>query len=248
MPGEICLKGHNLGLLQVEEVGEVDDKFFINQNRMKMIKNLTKYFYFGVIINVMILLQGCQPGGAEYVSDLDVVVTNFDDTYDFGSVTTYALPDEIIEIGDERPGDDTPEFMDPEFADPILSQIEENMNNYGWTRVNEEDNPDVVILPSYTTLTTIFYYYDYGYWCWWYPWYCNGGGWWYPYPPVTTGYTTGTLLVQLTPLGDSQFNDIIPVYWTMVVNGLLQGSNSSIISRINTSIDQGFEQSPYLNK
>ncbi|NMM48235.1 DUF4136 domain-containing protein [Marinigracilibium pacificum] len=213
-----------------------------------MVRNLIKQFTRAAGLFMLIgLINSCQPGGAEYVSDLDVVITNFDENFNFDNVSTYALPDEIIEIDGESNNGNTPEFLDPEFAEPILAQIEENFSNYGWTRVDEENNPDVIVLPSYTTLTTLYYYYDWGYWCWWDPWYCGGGGWWYPYPPITTGYTTGTILIQMTE-NSQQVADLVPVRWNLVVNGLLQGSNSSVIQRINTSIDQGFEQSPYLNK
>ena len=43
-------------------------------------------------------LSGCYPEGAEYVEELDLVLTNYDDSYDFSSKTTYAMPDSIIKI------------------------------------------------------------------------------------------------------------------------------------------------------
>ncbi|MCX2743935.1 DUF4136 domain-containing protein [Mangrovivirga sp. M17] len=213
-----------------------------------MRKYIFKTIYFSIILMLTISFISCQPGGAEYVSDLDVVLTDYDDQFDFNSVNTYAIPDEIVEIESNDPGNgDQPDFLDPVFAEPILNKINENMQNNGWQRVDEDQNPDVVVFPSYTTTTNLFYYYDWWYWDWWYPGYGPGWGWWYPYPPVVTGYTTGSVLIQMTDANNTILNDQIPVLWTMIVNGLLQGSNASIIQRINTSIDQGFEQSPYLN-
>ena len=38
----------------------------------------------------------------------------------------------------------------------------------------------------------------------------------------------------------------VPVAWLATINGLLQGSDQGTISRINTTIDQAYAQSPYL--
>ena len=40
--------------------------------------------------------------------------------------------------------------------------------------------------------------------------------------------------------------DTAPVLWVAGINGLLEGSTSSIVTRITNSIDQAFDQSPYL--
>jgi hypothetical protein len=42
--------------------------------------------------------------------------------------------------------------------------------------------------------------------------------------------------------------DEVPVEWTATVNGLLQGSEQNRLGRIDRTIDQAFNQSPYLNK
>jgi hypothetical protein len=41
-------------------------------------------------------------------------------------------------------------------------------------------------------------------------------------------------------------NENIPVVWTSVVNGLLEGSTNSLNTRLKQTIDQAFKQSPYL--
>jgi hypothetical protein len=121
------------------------------------------------------------------------------------------------------------------------------MAAYGWQLVNKNNNPDMLILPSTMTTTNIYYYYDWWYWDWWY------GGWWgwyYPggyYPPYVTGYRSGSVFVQMidrttaTPSSDN-----VAVVWNMIVNGLAEGDQTNIASRIQTSITKGFTQSPYL--
>jgi hypothetical protein len=43
-------------------------------------------------------------------------------------------------------------------------------------------------------------------------------------------------------------DDRVPIHWNGIINGLLQGSNSNILSRIDRNVDQAFAQSPYLQK
>ena len=41
--------------------------------------------------------------------------------------------------------------------------------------------------------------------------------------------------------------DNVPVVWSSILNGLLEGGTSEINSRIKKSVDQAFDQSPYLS-
>jgi hypothetical protein len=203
------------------------------------------------VISLMIfgLVMGCYPGGAEFVEELDLVYTDYSEGYDFASQMTYALPDGVIEIGDEDPGNNPPEFIDEVFSDAILDRIRQNMNAYGFTEVDEDvEDPDVLILASALSTTNLYWFYDPCYWCWWGPW-GPGFGWGYPgyYPGYVTGYTTGTIFVQMVEPDDID-NDEIPVAWAATINGLLQGSDASIVRRIDTTIDQAFSQSTYLDK
>ncbi|MBN3583090.1 DUF4136 domain-containing protein [Algoriphagus aestuarii] len=195
----------------------------------------------------------CKPDGAEYVDELDIVYTNYDAGFDFNSVGTYALPDKIVKITDQfidgNPGDE-PEYLDPVYASAILASIRGNMNAAGYTEVSKDSNPDLIILPSVTQTDQLFFYYDWWYWNWFYPGWGPGWGWWYPgyYPPQVSRVRTGTLMMQMTTLENQGDVDKIPVVWTGVVNGLLEGSATSISNRVNESINQAFDQSPYLVK
>jgi hypothetical protein len=190
-------------------------------------------FYFSIIL----LLGSCYPQGPEYYEDLDVVYTNYDDQYDFSSKGSYAMPDKIVKVtGNLIEGED-PEFVDEPFNGQILQQIENNMSELGWTKTDDPANADVVLFPAVWSNTTIYYWYDY--WCWYYPWYC---GWGWGYPSVSS-YTTGTLVMTLVSDGDDYIDPTR--VWTAAANGLLSGAVD--ITRVNRSIDQAFEQSPYLN-
>jgi hypothetical protein len=41
-------------------------------------------------------------------------------------------------------------------------------------------------------------------------------------------------------------NNSMPSVWVAAINGLLDGTDASKVARINNTIDQAFDQSPYL--
>ena len=196
----------------------------------------------------------CTPDGAEYIDELDVVYTNQDVNYDFASQNTFAVPDKIVKISNETVNgsnsDFEPDYVSPAYKTAILASIRDNMRNAGYTEVDKSANPDLIILPTVFQTDQIYFYYDWWYWNWFYPGWGPGWGWYYPgyYPPQVSRIRTGTVMMQMTdPKNVSETNQI-PVSWTGVLNGLLEGDVSSINNRINTNIDQAFEQSPYIAK
>ncbi|PZX51930.1 DUF4136 domain-containing protein [Algoriphagus chordae] len=215
-----------------------------------MLKKL-QFLAIGVLSSY--LLVSCTPDGAEYVDELDVVYTNYDVNFDFASKSTFAVPDKIVKITNKNVniGDNTePDYVSPVYTAGILASIRDNMRNAGYTEVDKSANPDLIILPTVFQTDEIFFYYDWWYWNWYYPGWGPGWGWYYPgyYPPQVTTVRTGTLLMQMTDPGSISESDLIPVSWTAVVNGLLEGDVNSVNDRINSTIDQAFEQSPYLAK
>ena len=84
------------------------------------------------IIFLTLLLTGCYPDGPDYARDLDVVYTQFDETYDFSAKSTFALPDEIVIGVNFVDGDTVPEYMKDIYATPILAAIQANMESNGW--------------------------------------------------------------------------------------------------------------------
>jgi hypothetical protein len=193
---------------------------------------IKKYLTFAVL---GFLLVGCYPDGPESYEELDVVYTNYTETFDFDSKGTYAMPDSIVKVTGNLAEGEKPEYVKEPYNTQILQKIEENMSELGWTRVNIPENADLVLFPAIWTNTTIVYWYDY--WCWYYYYYC---GWGYP---MATSYTTGTFVMTLVS-NDAEFIEPSSV-WTAAVNGLLSGSYD--ILRVTKAIDQAFEQSPYLD-
>jgi len=201
----------------------------------------------------IIILAGCYPKGAEYIEELDLVYTNYYNQYDFQAKHTYALPDSVIKITGENfedpDGNHRPEFLPKASGDVILNQIKTNMTAYGWTKVDRSAHPDVLLLVSSMTTTNIFYYYDWWYWDWWYGGYYPPWGWYYPccyYPGYMTGYRSGSVLMQMVDPNTATAEGNVPVVWTGILNGLAEGGQSSIATRVQAGIDQAYAQSPYL--
>ncbi|MDM9632730.1 DUF4136 domain-containing protein [Robiginitalea aurantiaca] len=209
---------------------------------VKPLKNL------GLLASVALafLIVSCYPDRPEFVEEYDVVYTNYSPDYSFNADYTYSLPEAVLLLDDSRDPNDPPEFIDPEFSNVILDNLRKNLNAQGYTEVDEEAGPDLIILASAFD-TQFLYVYNPGYWCWYYPWYC-GPGWGYPgyAPGYVSGYTTGTLLIQMTA-ADGLTENEVPVIWTGTLNGLLQGSDANIIGRIDRNLDQAFKQPPFDN-
>lgn len=199
----------------------------------------------------LVILAGCSPKGAEYVDELDLVFTNYSPSFDFQTKSTYAISDSVIKLtGDffEDPGTGRPAMASPVYANTIVSEIKKQMEANGWTLVDKNSNPDVIILNSTVTTTNIYYWYDWAYWGWWYPGYNPGWGWYYPgyYPGYVTGYRSGSVFTQMVDAKPTGTIDVIPVVWTSIYNGLAEGSSVDISARIASAIGRAFAQSPYL--
>jgi hypothetical protein len=190
------------------------------------------------------LLTQCYPAGPEYVDEMDLVYSNYDPACNFTAKHTFAIPNKIMKIDDDLVNGGGPNFVKDIYAKQMLDLIRLNMTNNGWSEVDVDSNPkpDVVLAPVAYELTTTYYYGYGGYWDWWY-----GYGWYYPYP-VTTSYSTGSLIVTMADPNDLSPDDKMHAVWGFVVNGVLEGSTASFTQRITKGINQAFTQSQYLKK
>jgi hypothetical protein len=194
-----------------------------------------------ISVIIVLFLWGCYPQGPDYVEEMDVVLTYHSDTYDFVGKATYAMPDSIVKITGNLVEGDNPKFIPDVTAHKILAMIEENMQAYGWVRVDYDESPDMLLLPASWETTTVFYYYDY--WYWWY------GG-YYPYwgyPPYYYyggSYSTGTLLMSLIDPEIEAANGNSISQWSGAINGILTDYYDE--TRLKNGIDKAFDQSSYL--
>jgi len=201
---------------------------------------------------------GCYPGGPEDLEDFDIVLTNYNPSFNFQSdtVKTFTLPSKVVKIGSsdklDPDGNNEPDYIKDANAQIILNAIKDNMIAAGWQYESDSSKADLIILPSAMETEYLYYYYDYWYWGWYYPtypYYGWGYGGYYP-PSYASSYTSGTLFIQMTwPEGGAlNVDERIPVVWTGIINGLLEGSQVDLQLRVDKSIDKAFAQSPYLTK
>lgn len=202
------------------------------------------------------MATGCYPGGADYVEDLDIVITDYDDSFDFSGKNTYALVDSISHVGGENSA------LDRAFDQEILNQIDANMMDRGYTKyevgvTHQDSMPDFLMRASAVTFSNDVVYCDYypgyswgywGGWGYWYPGYGYPGyGWGYPYCGVGYSFDVGTILIEMVDLNNPNTQDsTFTVVWIAGLNGIESGRTSLDQSRIKNGVDDAFDQSTYL--
>lgn len=200
-----------------------------------------KRFFLSGAVALAGLMWGCYPTGPQYVDEYDLVYSSYDKDYAFKGAGTYSMPDKIPIIDGKLDTAKQKYIIEP-YNSLILNQIDTDMKALGWTKVADPATAQVQILPASWNTTTIYYYG--GYWCWYYYYYC-GGGWYYPYP-ITSSYTTGTLVILMNDTNKMSPDGSSRVVWTGAVNGLLTGTWDG--TRATNSVHQAFIQSPYLKQ
>jgi hypothetical protein len=205
----------------------------------------------------IVLWAGCYPGEIDSASQTDVVLTFHAPGADFGVNNTFSMPNTIVDLGVAAGGGST---FDHQYDAQILSKIAQQFVSMGYTRVDSTVKADAVVLVSGVTIDNYSAWTGYpwwGYWGWW-GWGPYGysqsnsatSQWYYPWAPVVvTSYKSGTIFISLIdpdvapPSGSGTATTI----WAAALNGMLEGTNSDILARINTNIVQAFAQSSYLS-
>ncbi len=200
-----------------------------------------KYYNLFLTIAIMGLLYSCYPKGAEYVDELDVVISKYDS--DNFKVGTFAMPDEVVYLKDGELDEEHSHDKDGE----LLDQIEQGFSDNGFELVDDSNPIDTAFIVVVEVLesTNVGYVWP-PYYGGWYPWYPGGYYPWYPWGPSYYSYQTGTVRVQL---GDwenrDEANDKIKYVYLGSLNGLMQGSEDYLDARVKAGIDQLFIQAPF---
>ena len=187
-----------------------------------------------------LVLSSCYTDyGLDPDTNYDVVVTLYNNEYNFAAVQNYYLSDTVFNIGGGT--------QSAAYDQTILTTLETNLNNLGWTRIASyaaaTAAPNTIFVRSgeFTTTTTQVDC-GYGYY----------GGWYYPdyYCDYSYTYTTGTINISFADLSIPQTDGKTLVEWNATLNGLTNSSGGSTggtpQTRITNGINQAFTQSPYL--
>ncbi len=202
------------------------------------------------------MLYACYPGGAEYVSDQDLVATEYNvDYYDgenmnkFNDWKTYYMPDTVS----FQSNDDEAE-LSPAEQKAITDAFALQFSSRNYTRITDTVGvgaPDFAVNIQVLAVNNSGATWIPPLW----PPYPPGWGWgpgWGWYPPgywVPYSYTTGTIIAFLSDPNNPVMNggeEEVPLAWRSVFNGLVSGTSSNNSSRIDRSIKQAFIQSPYI--
>jgi len=201
---------------------------------------------------VMFTLSACyNTKGDVYVSDLDIIVTTFDDTYDFTGAQTFYLPDTVLQLGLEV-GDDP---LDGIYDELIISKTRQNLLDLGYIEETDPENNPVDLVVLLQSVVVDFHNIYGGYPPYYpgypgYPGYPWGPGWgWGGYPVIVQSYSKGTVMINMVdPDAIDGNTQTVPRVWIGLLNGLAEGSASNVRTRIGEGIDKAFDQSPYLGQ
>ena len=229
---------------------------------MSLQQSVRRYFIYLFFVSIPVLFFSCYPGGIEYYNETDIVVTQYDDNFDFASNQNYFMPDTIHHVVEEGKEDD----VDRSYDDEILAKIASHMATAGYTRFESDEIADSILVDSANVVLTVVVtsteYSGIGYipggggWWGWYPGWGWGGGYYPGYPwypgygwgyPYSYSYSTGSLFIEMIDEdGIDHFDEVLPVTWQATINGLLSGDAENMQWRVDRAIDQCFEQSQYL--
>lgn len=153
-----------------------------------------------------------------------------------GFVSTYS-PDTIL-IDSDNPQSRI------QFVEATIESVETHAEERGFTRVDEDEDPDfaikIVVLENFSFFQTVNYpgYYSgyYGYY----------GGY---YGPVVNTYSSNfvTMVIEAVDIKNYAANgNKYKVVWSAYIGDLLTTDDRT--NKILTAVDQAFEQSPYFTK
>jgi hypothetical protein len=196
-----------------------------------------------IIAGLTIVSCSKYPTYTVYTEDLDMVWTNYDESADFMKYKTYYVPDTVFIDSTATPEEQ--EYFQTYYS-LILEEVNQNMQERNFVRVDSTQDPDLGLAISIITRTN--YVFSYNYW-WSYPpyWGYPGYGYYYPWATYMGSYEEGAIVVDMSDLSNiDHTNRRISAMWAAMIGGVLTEKNSLIDQRLIQQIDQAFEQSPYL--
>lgn len=187
------------------------------------------------------LVSACSwgPGSLDETRDQVLTIAHKTDAVDFTKFSSFAITDSITVVNDGmkvRLNDAT--------ANLIIAQVVRNMNLYGYTQVQADEDPDLLVDLAYIQRTNTYMYPGYwSDWDWWWDW--NGYPWWgwdpyYPYqmPAFVSSYTTGSIVIEVADVVNVATESTVPVVWHGLVREILNGSHTQ--QELLSSIDEVF--------
>jgi len=205
-------------------------------------KLLVRTVLLGLVAVGALAVWGCYPGDITSVTELDIVVTQFDSTHVWVAPATFYLPDTVVQMVDTvNAGNNV--TLSRAFDSLILAETRTALLNLGYQQRSDPDSARYFV--TLTALGIKNWTVDvwYPYWpCCWY-----GYGWYYPPIYDVDTYETGTLFIDMYDQNKvDSVGHRIDRPWNALLNGILGTSASLTAQRLQSGVRQAFVQSPYL--
>ena len=200
------------------------------------------------------------------MDDLDnkyIVQTEKASDVNFGKFSTYFVNDTVFVIGGSN--DEKTEKWDYEKstrAKGMIDKVIQNMDERGYTRLEravDGTTPNAQLGLQIVYMQNAYLYYGYGYNSWYDYWGAWNGGWnwggyypgYYSYP-LAYSYSTGSVIVDMmdntapVKIAADSHEEGKPIIWNAYASGLLSSNKTYNQNVVEWSIDQAFDQSPYI--
>lgn len=197
-----------------------------------------RIFKLALFVFVSVAVTACNwgPGSLDETQDQTLTAAYKSETADFSKFQTYAITDSISVVYNGK------KFrLKNDTTDMIIGQVVQNMNKYGYTMVDAENAPNLIVDIAYiqSTNTTIYPGY-WNNWSWWWDYYYYPWGSWYPYypynmPTVVSSYTTGSVIIEIADMINVASESNVPVVWHGLIRNILNGTHTKaeLLSSIN---------------
>lgn len=207
---------------------------------------MKKCFYLLALLAVFAACQK-QPSATETDGEY-LVYTEYDNEFNFNEPKTFYVPDSLLVMG----SGDKAFYSKTPSTDQLRNAYIEEMEEKGYTLVEEKENADLGIQLSYISTTHHFVDYNQPYWWnyypgYWSPFYWGDWGYWgYGYPVHYT-YTTNALMAEMLDLNAEEGSGkSLPVVWSNCITGDYSSVQQINQIRFMNGIRQAFVQSAYI--
>ncbi|KXX67977.1 DUF4136 domain-containing protein [Flammeovirga sp. SJP92] len=206
------------------------------------------------LIGLIGLLQSCYPGGAEYTSDLDIAISQYESVEDLRSYKTYYLVTDSMSVVGIGTDNVLSEAEQQEVINYTNQQLQSVLGLTQVTNPTSENDADLFIQLSQIAVQQQGVVWQPPFW----PGYPGWPGWGYPgypgYPWYGGGYSyysysNGTILIDFVDVSktveennppEEENRYVLILGWEGALNGVLSRANN--VSLIKSGIDVLFDQ------
>lgn len=178
--------------------------------------------------------------------ELDTAMSRYDSNFAFHEPQSYDLPDTVAFFKNGQP-----QASHAVIGALLLTEVNRKLDSLGWVKhpLVQDDLPDLMVSITVHENHSVGMIWGStpGYWWGWYPgwdfWYPSGG-WYYPWITIPYQIHTGSVIVEMAAPNQAQRNRI-PIVYSGVLDGLLQGSERYRLQRLQVGINDLFGQAPF---